>query len=286
MVASWAAAGRGPRASAAAPAARQWRRVMEGAFMAVPPGVFVPSFRIGFKHPNARLAMRPFRSKGASWLLGLLAEVTQQLSLALQKIDAERIARPVERDWNLGLDAPGMRRHHNHPVGEVDRLRHVVRHVDHGLAGLAPDVGEQALHGVAGERIERRERLVHEQDGRVVGERARDRDSLLHAAREVVRVGLGELLELDQAQLLERDALALGLAHALHLEAEGDVAERGAPGKELREILEHDAAIGALATHRLTADPDLAAGRLEKSRDDVEQRSLAAARGANQAEEL
>src|SRR5712671_4644130 len=102
----------------------------------------------------------------------------------------------------------------------------------------------------------------------------------------MMRIGLRELLELDQAQLLERDLLALGLADAFHLEPEGDVAKRGAPGKELRKVLEHNAAVGALAADGLTADADLAAGRRQKSRDDVKERGLAAARGTQQAEEL
>src|SRR3977135_282248 len=102
----------------------------------------------------------------------------------------------------------------------------------------------------------------------------------------MMRIGLREFLELDQAQLLERDLLALGLADAFHLEPEGDVAKRGAPGKELRKVLEHNAAVGALAADGLTADADFSAGRHEKSRDDVEQRGLATARGSQEAEEL
>src|SRR6478672_8244855 len=102
----------------------------------------------------------------------------------------------------------------------------------------------------------------------------------------MMRIGVRELLELDQAQLLERHLLALGLADALHLEPERDVAERGAPGKQLREILEHDAAVSALSADGLAADADLATGRREKSRDDVKERSLAAARWSQQAEEL
>src|SRR5262245_6367110 len=223
--------------------------------------------------------MRPFCCRfpqiaGASDLFRLLAKLPQQLLLALQELDTQWIARTREWYRHLGLDPTGMRRHHDHPVGEIDRFRHVVSHIDHGLAGLTPDVGQEPLHGVARERIERRKRLVHEENGWVVGERARDRDPLLHAARKMMRIGLRELLELDQAQLLERDLLALGLADAFHLEPEGNVAKRGAPGKELREILEHDAAVGALAADGLAADADLAAGRREKSRDDIEQRSL------------
>ena len=157
-----------------------------------------------------------------------------------------------------------MRRHHHHPVREIDRLGDVVGHVDHGLPGLAPHVGQQPLHVVAGERIERGERLVHQQHGRIVGERAGDRDALLHAAREMVRIGLDELVELDELELAARDLLALGLGDPLHLQPEGHVAERGAPGKQLREVLEHDAAIHAVAGDRRAADADLARARPQK----------------------
>ena len=120
----------------------------------------------------------------------------------------------------------------------------------------------------------------------IVGQRAGDGDPLLHAAGEVVRVGVGEFLELDQRELLERDLLALRLRHALHLQAEGDVAERACARKELGEVLEHDAAVHAAPGHRLAADADLAAGGREEAGDDVEQRGLAAAAGADEAEEL
>src|SRR5262249_16851467 len=109
---------------------------------------------------------------------------------------------------------------------------------------------------------------------------------LLHAARQMVRIGVRELLELDEPQLCERDRLAFGLAHAFHLEAEGDVAEGRAPGKELREILEHDAAVHAIAAHALSPDADFAARWDKEARDDVEQCRLAAARRPDQAEEL
>src|SRR5262245_48310659 len=101
-----------------------------------------------------------------------------------------------------------------------------------------------------------------------------------------MRIEAQQFLDLGQLELGERDLLALGLADALHLQPEGDVAERGAPGKQLGEILEHHAAIEAVAGHRLAADADLARGRGEEARDDVEQGRLAAARRADDAEEL
>src|SRR5436853_1023667 len=100
----------------------------------------------------------------------------------------------------------------------------------------------------------------------------------------MVRIGLHELLELHQRELLQRDRLALRLADALHLEAEGHVAERRAPGEQLGEILEHHAPIEAMAGHRLAADADLAGAWRQKPSDDVEQRRLPAAGRPDDAE--
>jgi hypothetical protein len=64
------------------------------------------------------------------------------------------------------------------------------------------------------------------------------------------------------------------------------VAERGAPGKQLGEILKHHAAVLAVAGDRLAAEADLAAGRRDEAGDDVEQRRLAAAARADDAHEF
>src|SRR5262249_868452 len=74
--------------------------------------------------------------------------------------------------------------------------------------------------------------------------------------------------------------------HALHLQAERHVGERGAPREQLGEILEHDAAVHAVPAHRLAADADLAAARRNETGDDVEQRRLAAAAWTDDADEL
>src|SRR5262245_32779406 len=212
--------------------------------------------------------------------------MAQQELLPIQERHAQGIARARQRDRHHGLEAARVRTHHDHAIGEVDRLGDIVRDVDDGLFRLPPHLREQLLHVVAGQRIERGERLVHQQHRRVVGERARDGDALLHAAGKMMRIGFRELLELDQAQLLERHGLALALGHALRLEAEGDVAERGPPREELREVLKHHAAIGAVAGYWLAANADVAAGRLQEPRNDVEHCRLAAAGGTHEADEL
>ncbi len=103
--------------------------------------------------------------------------------------------RPVA-DPPLAHDGARPRRQQHHPLGEPDRLPHVVGdEQDRGAGGL-PHPQQLALQHVAGDRVERRERLVHQQHaGTVLGlaaggrgrERAGQRDALAHAAGELVR---------------------------------------------------------------------------------------------------
>ena len=88
----------------------------------------------------------------------------------------------------------------------------------------------------------------------------------------MVRIGTGEIFQLHQAKLFERDGFALRFRHAFHFQAESDIAQRRAPRKQLSEILKHDAAIHAVTAHRLAGDADLARIRHDESGDDIEQR--------------
>src|SRR5690349_2832484 len=104
----------------------------------------------------------------ASGLRCPLAQVPQEELLVLQEIHAERVAGTRQPDRNDRLDAARVRRHDYDPVGEVDGLGYVVGHVNDRFAGLAPHVGEELLHLLAGHRVEGRERLVHQQHRRIV----------------------------------------------------------------------------------------------------------------------
>ena len=97
-------------------------------------------------------------------------------------------------------DAARPRSHHDDPVGQEDRFADVVRDEDDRLPRLLPESQEQQVHLVARERVERAEGLVHQEHGGVLRERAHDRGPLLHAARELARVGL---VEADEAGLVE-----------------------------------------------------------------------------------
>ncbi len=93
-------------------------------------------------------------------------------------------------------------------VDHRHRLLLVVRDVDERRADVAMDLRELDLEPLAELEVERAERLVEQQHGRAVDERARDRDPLLLAAGELARQPVAELLEPDEPRAPPRRARA------------------------------------------------------------------------------
>ena len=87
-----------------------------------------------------------------------------------------RRPRPRARqlDGHVGHDPAGPRRHHQHAVGEEDRLRDAVRHQHDRRAGRFPETQQLHVEPVARQRVERAEGLVEQQDGRIQRERPCD----------------------------------------------------------------------------------------------------------------
>ena len=81
--------------------------------------------------------------------------------------------------------------HDRDAVGHRERLLLVVRHVDERDADVALDALELDLQLLAQLEVERAERLVEQQHGGPVHERAREGDALLLAAGELARLALG-----------------------------------------------------------------------------------------------
>ena len=94
----------------------------------------------------------------------------------------------------------------------------------------------------------------------MVDERARDRDALLLAARQLVREAVELLAEADELQDLGHLALDRAARLALHLERVGDVLVDGAVRQEL-EVLEHAADVAAQLRHARAAQLRGASGR-------------------------
>ena len=148
-----------------------------------------------------------------------------------------------------------------------------------------PDAEQQLLHQLARLVVERAEGLVHQQHARVVGQRARDRGALLHAARQLLRVVLVEALQAHLGQEAVRDLQLLRARQAALAQAEADVVQHRQPGEQ-RVALEHHAAVGAGAVDALAVEQHLAGGRVVQPGDDAQQRALAAAAGAEDGDEV
>src|SRR5205085_6782578 len=105
------------------------------------------------------------------------------------------------------------------------------------------------------------------------------------AARELARIAVGEALEVDQADVLGDDAIALRLGNALFLEPVADVPGDGSPREE-RVALEDDAAVGPGPRDRRAVQQDPAGARRQEAADEIEQRALAAAARADDGDEF
>src|SRR6266511_1556665 len=163
---------------------------------------------------------------------------------------------------------------------------------DHGGPGAVDPL--QQLHDVfGGGGVEVSAGLVAEHDQRPVDERARDRDTLLLAAGELVREAFGLVGEADQLEHLWDGPLDVVAALADDLEGEGDVLAHRLVRQQL-EVLE-DAADGATQRRHLpggepvellAGHPDAPAGGLVLLGQQAQEGGLARARLAHHEDEL
>src|SRR5579864_4608165 len=168
--------------------------------------------------------------------------------------------------------------HHGDAIGDMPDDGEIVRNED----VREPEVALQRLEQIhdlrANRNVERRHRLVEDDQLRIQRERARDPDALPLAARELVREPVRMLgRQADRAQQLA-----------------DDVAHRHARIQRRIRILENDLELAANRPHLLAREPrdvapvedDLAGCRLDELDDRARQRRLAAARLAYEPERL
>ena len=91
--------------------------------------------------------------------------------------------------------------HHRDAVGEQNRLGHVMGDHDRGQAELAVQLAIIVAQRIAGQGIERAERLVHQHDARLCGERARHADALALAAGKFMRQAVAILRAVEPHQV-------------------------------------------------------------------------------------
>jgi hypothetical protein len=150
----------------------------------------------------------------------------------------DHLRRPDLRQTALVKDA--------HLVGEDERFLLVVGDEDRRGGGGAQDLLDLVAHLGPEISVQIGEGLVEEDQRGRRGQRPGDCHALLLAARELVRIAVGEVGQVDQVQHA-RDALP-PLVTARALEPEADVLGRGEVGKE-GVVLEDDADAPRLGLH-------------------------------------
>ena len=172
-------------------------------------------------HVSARSAKEP-RPSWRAVAVGVAHRHRHEVRRA-QEVGHERgLGRLVERARLVALlDVAAA--HDRDAVAHGQRLVLVVGDVDEGDLELLLDALELDLQVDAQARVERAERLVEQQHGRLEHERARQGDALLLAAGELRRAPVPVVLHAHQRQRLGDAALDLGLGGALVAQAEGDV---------------------------------------------------------------
>ena len=135
------------------------------------------------------------------------------------------------------------RRHHDDARRQIDRLGDRMGDEADRLVGARPQFQQLLVEVVAHDLVERAERLVHQQQVGVEGQRAGDRGALLHAARQLPGIFLLEARQVDEVERALDARLLVGRRDAHDLQRQRDVALDGAPRKQRRRL--EDIAVGA-----------------------------------------
>ena len=185
----------------------------------------------------------------------------------------------------LGLDLARVRREQQDPTADRDRLLDRVGDEEHGEAGVVPEPQQLVLHLAAGERVERGEGLVHQQDVRLHGHAAGDGDALLHAARKRVGIGCRRTWSGRPCRCSGRPARRPARwTRRCSARAKRTFCSHRLPGEELVELLEDHHPVRAGLGDRVPSQADAPLDRSQIAAHRLEQGGFPAARGAEQDE--
>src|SRR5439155_775411 len=124
----------------------------------------------------------------------------------------------------------------DHAIGEEHGLLDVVGDVDDRARTAFPEAQQLVTEVVTSQLIEGRQGLVHEQDLGVDDERARQCDPLAHAARELVRVGVGRVGQAHPRDPFVRRDVTVRTRAPVHLQRQRHVLAHRSPGVKTRVL--------------------------------------------------
>ena len=201
----------------------------------------------------------------------------------------------VARAGNLHLDHGrqawlawrGVGTQRNHAVAQVNGFFKVMGDKQHRQAAVAHQARDLVLQALARHGVQRAKGLVHHDQLRLLRQAARNLHPLLHAARELRREFARVFGQAHGGQHFGNAHGPLCGLDAGRFQRQADVVGHGAPRQQGAAIvLEHKRHVARRAGNRLPMALDRAAAGCHKTRRRAQQRGLAAARGANHADEL
>ena len=86
----------------------------------------------------------------------------------LQQLRVIAMTGKIQRQRELSDNPPWTRRHHQHPLAQQQRLFDIVGHQQAGIPLLLPEGDQLPLHADAGQGIEFAQRLVEQQQARLI----------------------------------------------------------------------------------------------------------------------
>src|SRR6266851_8250257 len=116
-----------------------------------------------------------------------------------------------------------------------------MRYEHHCFACRRPDRFQFGVQTITSKRVQRAERLVHQQDGRVDGQRPRDSDTLAHTSRKLVSEAALEAFKMHYFDETPGDGRALFCSYARLAQAKFHVVLDIEPGEERGLLKEEDA---------------------------------------------
>ena len=178
--------------------------------------------------------------------------------------------------------------HDDDAIGQGHCLDLVVRHIDCRHRDLLMNLFDLHPHLDAQFGVQVRQRLVEQKDLRVTDDRAAHRDTLTLTARQLLWPPVEQVRDVEDTRCVLDPLFDLRLRELLQPQTERHVLVDGHM-RIKRVILEHHCDVPVLRRHivdQLVADIDLAGGGFLETGDHPQGRGLAAARRADQHDEL
>ena len=250
-------------------------------------------FQVGVRQLRDRRQRRRFQALALSDMPvadphQIVGDLRAQRLEGLVRIDRRTVA------WPRNVDSEGRterraraRVERNDAIREQQRLVDVVGDQQHRLLLAAPDFLDFVLQLGAGERVERRQRLVEQQDLRAHRQSTRHRHALAHAAGQFRRPAIERMRQADHFDVAARARGALRLAFPSEdgIDRQRHVFEHSEP-RHQRIGLEHQSAIGTRAVDLGPPDRDLAGVGFNETGDERHERRLAGPGEADDGDEI